>query len=251
MTHPKTRISELSNFVRLALSGQLKFRPTPPGHEKTKLDSDLKLRQAQVQAKALPGQLSTLKLNILNCMISHDELESAATEANISAALRHELITSSSTNDLLDWSSNLTANHSLDRMGLLAVELVNSIHCLLLDVPPLTEIEVNCDEEARAILSFGWLAIIKRGTFPITPSGQEQIRSVLSSPCGSLHFVSASDLDGGFNYTLGIALSPECQALRDIHGSFGLDGELIVPGQAVSPIPPTLAMSSRMFSAGI
>jgi hypothetical protein len=36
-----------------------------------------------------------------------------------------------------------------------------------------------------------------------------------------------------------------------LDGSFGLDGELIVPGQAVSPIPPFLAMATRLFAASI
>ena len=48
------------------------------------------------------------------------------------------------------------------------------------------------------------------------------------------------------------ALSPEAQALETMDVSFGLDGELIITRQVpVSPIPPFLAMATRLFAASI
>ena len=92
---------------------------------------------------------------------------------------------------------------------------------------------------------------MKRGKFPLPPQGAKRFQRLREMPCGALHFVSASDLDAGYFYTMGIALSPEAQSLRTMDLSYGLDGELIVPGQAVSPIPPFLSMATRMFAASI
>ena len=88
------------------------------------------------------------------------------------------------------------------------------------------------------MLAIGWNAMVKRGIFPLPPVGRKRIDRLRQQPCGAMHFVSASDLDAGYYYTMGAALSPEAQALGTMDVSFGLDGELIVPGQAVSPIPP-------------
>ena len=102
----------------------------------------------------------------------------------------------------------------------------------------------------KAVLAVGWQAMLKQAS-PIPPLGSRRIDALLQNPLGAMHFVSASDLDAGYNYTMGIAMSPEAQSLGTINASYGLDGELIVPGQAVSPIPPFLAMGTRFFSFGI
>ena len=93
--------------------------------------------------------------------------------------------------------------------------------------------------------------MVKRGIFPLPPVGRKRIDRLRQQPCGAMHFVSASDLDAGYYYTMGAALSPEAQALGTMDVSFGLDGELIVPGQAVSPIPPFCALATRLFAASI
>ncbi|MDP4094608.1 MAG: hypothetical protein Q8920_14780 [Bacillota bacterium] len=81
--------------------------------------------------------------------------------------------------------------------------------------------------------------------------GPARLTKLHIKPTGMMHFVSASDGDAGYFYTMGIALSPEAQSLGEMGLSYGLDGELIVPGQAVAPIPPSLAMATRLFAASI
>ena len=89
------------------------------------------------------------------------------------------------------------------------------------------------------------------GQISLPPYGLKRLQRIDAMPAGAFHFVSASDSDAGYHYTMGIALSPEAQALKTTNVSFGLDGELIVPGQAVSPIPPLLSLATRLFASGI
>jgi hypothetical protein len=141
--------------------------------------------------------------------------------------------------------------HELDYLATFAVNMIARLHDTLLRASPLVELHFHFSSTAKAVLALGWEAMLKRGIFPIPPQGNERIKALHSKPLGAMHFVSASDLDAGYHYTMGVALSPEAQSLGTTNVSYGLDGELIVPGQAVSPIPPFLAMGTRLFSAGI
>ncbi len=151
-----------------------------------------------------------------------------------------------------DWDSLIEENSALDQLGLLAIRIIDRLQNRLLKEQPLTQFQFELTNQAKAVLAVGWEAISKRGSFPLPPRGRKRIAAVREEkPTGTMHFVSASDLDAGYFFTMGIALSPEAQAQNTTCVSFGLDGELIVPGQAVSPIPPYLAMATRLFAASI
>ena len=144
-----------------------------------------------------------------------------------------------------------STSDAAERLGLAATRVAQAVHEALFDVEPLSELEFRLSKRAKWILALGWEAIVRLGRFPVAPDGPGRMRRISRRPCGVFHFVSASDGDRGFYYTLGIAQSPEAQAERSLDVPFGLDGELIVPGQAVSPIPPLLALATRLFAAGI
>jgi hypothetical protein len=55
-----------------------------------------------------------------------------------------------------------------------------------------------------------------------------RIKDLQRDPCGAMHFVSSSDLDAGYFYTMGIARSPEAQGLRSTASAI-----LVEKGQAV------------------
>lgn len=138
-----------------------------------------------------------------------------------------------------------------DRLALCAVRASKAVHDALLDESPFQEFRFRLTLRAKFALALGWEAMTRSGRYPLPPYGLRRIERLRAEPIGPLHFVSASDLDAGYYYTLGISLSPEAQALGTTEVCYGLDGELIVPGQAVSPIPPHLALATRLFAAGI
>ncbi len=140
----------------------------------------------------------------------------------------------------------------LDQLGLVAVRVIDRVQrSLLLEDDPLADFKFTFTDRAKLAVRLGWEAIAETGRFPLPPHGPRRIADLRRHPSGVMHFVSASDQDAGYFFTMGIALSPEAQALGEMDASYGLDGELIVPGQAVSPIPPTLALATRLFAASI
>ncbi len=143
------------------------------------------------------------------------------------------------------------ASEAAAQLGTAAVQVAQRVHEALFKVIPLSDLEFRLSDRAKLILALGWESIVRLGRFPIQPNGAQRMHRISSRPCGAFHFVSASDLDRGFYYTLGIAQSPEAQAQQSLDVGFGLDGELIIPGQAVSPIPPLLALATRLFASGI
>lgn len=145
----------------------------------------------------------------------------------------------------------LFVNQALEEIGVVGIKLIDQMQQKLLTAPPLHEIHFDFTAEAKFLLRLSWEAIAKHGRFPLPPKGPLRLLKLREKPAGAMHFVSASDSDAGYFYTMGIALSPEAQSLNNMDVSYGLDGELIVPGQAVSPIPPTLAMATRFFAASI
>ncbi|MDX6612253.1 MAG: hypothetical protein QOD75_1439 [Blastocatellia bacterium] len=141
---------------------------------------------------------------------------------------------------------------ALGQLGMCAIRAARATHDALLKAPsPFMEFRIRLSDRAKVALALGWEAIARSGKYPLPPYGLRRLQKVDSAPAGAFHFVSASDSDAGYFYTMGIALSPEAQALKTTNVSFGLDGELIVPGQAVSPIPPLLSLASRLFASGI
>jgi hypothetical protein len=141
---------------------------------------------------------------------------------------------------------------ALGKLGLCAIRAARSVHDELLKAPsPFMSFQPRLTDRAKIALALGWEAIARAGKYPLPPYGMKRLQKIDSEPAGAFHFVSASDSDAGYHYTMGIALSPEAQALKTTNVSFGLDGELIVPGQAVSPIPPLLSLATRLFASGI
>lgn len=141
---------------------------------------------------------------------------------------------------------------ALSQLGLCAIRAARSVHDEMLKAPsPFMSFQPRLTDRAKLALALGWEAIARAGKYPLPPYGMKRLQKIDSAPAGAFHFVSASDSDAGYHYTMGIALSPEAQALGTTNVSFGLDGELIVPGQAVSPIPPLLSLATRLFASGI
>jgi len=231
-----------------AIGDRLAFRPAPPGDE-----------QARTPVR-LPGKTITLD-------IAGDDFEALKSGLQSGALTKDEVVTilafadpDGTTQQFLDivgppppdgWRTDLEMASQLSRLALLAVSIIDRLYQELLRVDPLTEVRFHLSANAKMALALGWNAMVKRGQFPLRPHGAKRFLELRKQPCGALHFVSASDRDAGYFYTMGIAQSPEAQALHTMDLSFGLDGELIVPGQAVSPIPPFLAMATRLFAASI
>ncbi|EPX56881.1 hypothetical protein D187_007317 [Cystobacter fuscus DSM 2262] len=148
--------------------------------------------------------------------------------------------------------AELRTSHLLEAMALVAVRIIERAQRALFDVEPFSEVHFNFSAEAKVALRLGWEAMAKHGRFPLPPQGARRLSRMWEMPCGAMHFVSASDGDAGYYFTMGIAQSPEAQALRDLGlVPYGLDGELIVPGQAVAPIPPFLGMATRLFASSL
>ena len=250
---PKTR-EALSRrwrprIVEECLSGNLAFRPAPPGDAR---GSGLKLQKHRIRIDAKDDEFSALQHGLKNGIFSSADLAAALDGARLSEVLSRaisRLLKPAS--DTSGWDDIVGASCELDRMALLVVKVIQRSQESLLKAQPLTEISFDFSDRARAVIALGWEAMAKRGIFPLPPKGRSRISALQKKPVGAMHFVSASDVDCGYRYTMGIALSPEAQALGSMDLTFGLDGELIVPGQAVSPIPPSLAMATRLFAAGI
>jgi hypothetical protein len=146
----------------------------------------------------------------------------------------------------------LAVEAELNQLGLCAVRVARAVtEVLLRAASPFCRFHIRITDRAKLALALGWEAIARTGKYPLPPYGLKRLQVVDEVPAGAFHFVSASDSDAGYHYVLGIALSPEAQALRTTNVSYGLDGELIVPGQAVSPIPPLLSLATRLFASGI
>lgn len=251
MSHKKPDSLSFSNLVNAILSGKLVFRPTPPGDELPAGRKGLALKKVTVTVDAKE------EMNLVEDSLSSGVLDSgiakvAIQSSNVSKELSSLLIQKIKDPERgLDWKTQLEICHKLDRLSLVAIRIIDKATSELLKQEPLQEIEFKFSEEARVALTLAWQAMIQRGIFALPPAGAGRYRRLQSKPCGGMHFVSASDLDAGYFYTMGIALSPEAQALGTMDVTYGLDGELIVPGQAVSPIPPFLAMATRLFAASM
>ncbi len=195
--------------------------------------------------------IDSIKLGLSAGALSPQEVK-AAIEDVVSKELRSALFAENKVSSQQpDWDGTLAIGHELDKLAVVAMKVIDSAQRLLLDVQPLSEVHFVFSDAAKAALALGWEAMVKRGVFPLPPPGSRRIEQLQKNPCGAMHFVSASDLDAGYFYTMGISQSPEAQALRTTDLSYGLDGELIVPGQAVSPIPPFLALATRVFAASV
>jgi hypothetical protein len=235
---------------RIAGDG-LVFRPAPPGDVTADGHSRLKLPRVNVDVDVSDSQMQVVIECIATGALDAQEVDSALDFADASPGLRAQIGTPPEQTPEASWDDEIQISHQLDQLALIAIELVDRAQRSLLSTEPLSEVFVTFSETAKAALVLGWEAITKKGEFPIPPRGQGRFEALNEFPHGALHFVSASDLDSGYLYTMGIAQSPEAQALQTMDLTFGLDGELIVPGQAVSPIPPFLALATRLFAASI
>ncbi len=230
----------------------LVFRPEPPGDQ-----GRLDLAVVEINVEVEETELETLFDGLGSGALSKDDvwavLEEAKSEygAVCPPDLEGKLMESCKPADKTDQFGDIVVSHHLEKMGLVPIRIFDRAQKALLKVKPLTEIHFTFSDETKIALRLGWEAIAKHGRFPLSPKGPDRLNKVREKPSGMMHFVSASDGDAGYYYTMGIALSPEAQALEEMDLSYGLDGELIVPGQAVAPIPPALAMSTRLFAASI
>jgi hypothetical protein len=244
--------SHPSSLVKNALAGDLIFRPAPPGDRDLHGNGGLSLPQLKLQVDVSEDEMRSVKESLSAGTLSSQELKAAIDAIGVSDTLRNALSREIKTSSKqLDWNDSLEMVHRLDALAVVAVKIIDRAQKLLLKVEPLTEVHFVFSDGAKGALAVAWEAMVKRGAFPLPPSGSVRIQDLRKNPCGAMHFVSASDLDAGYFYTMGISQSPEAQALGTMDLSYGLDGELIVPGQAVSPIPPFLAMATRLFAASI
>jgi hypothetical protein len=239
-------------MVHNILSDRLVFRPSPPGDMGPNGKAGLILPKREQKIDATDEEVGIIKKCIANGLPSSNMLTTATEDLNDAVEFVDILKESSKHRPRkLSWTKQLDREHQLDELALMAMSIIDRSLEPLLKVEPLQEIHFSYSNNARFCLAIAWLALVERGLFPLPPLGYKRFEERESNPCGAMHFVSASDVDDGYFYTIGIALSPEAQALETMDGSFGLDGELIVPGQAVSPIPPFLAMATRLFAASI
>jgi hypothetical protein len=230
----------------------LVFRPEPPG-DQGRLDLPIVTIDIDVET----DELETLFEGLGSGALSKDDVLAVlkATKSDYGVvcpkSLEAKLVEACKPADIQDPFSDMSVNHHLERIALISVKIIDRAQNALLQTAPLTEVRYQFSPPAKIALRLSWEAMAKHGRFPLPPKGPQRLNRLQEKPCGSMHFVSASDGDAGFIYTMGIALSPEAQALQNMDVSYGLDGELIVPGQAVSPIPPTLALATRLFAASI
>ena len=255
----KHKARNYSKLISLAMKGSkdslgegLVFRPEPPGDrgrlELTVVNIDIGVEASELEwiyNGLYEGGL--LKEDVLAV------LEEAESEYGVlcPADMEQNLLDACRPVDESVQFSDLEINHHLEKIGLVAVKIIDRAQRALLKVDPFSEIRFIFTDEAKIALRLGWEAMAKHGCFPLPPKGPARLLRLREKPTGMMHFVSASDGDAGYFYTMGIALSPEAQSLAEMDLSYGLDGELIVPGQAVAPIPPTLAMATRLFAASI
>jgi len=235
-------------LVTDVLQGRLRFCPVPPGDEHAITHIELPEQQIEIDvtAQEFEAMTSALELGAL----TKDEVAGALRLAK-TGILTDEIQKAVGNVPQDGWLAEIDGGHELARLSLLAVTVIDRLQKSLLKVEPFTAVNFQLTDKARAVLAIGWEATVKHGQFPLRPRGKKRFIELQKQPCGALHFVSASDLDAGYYYTMGIAQSPEAQALQTMDLGFGLDGELIVPGQAVSPIPPFLAMATRLFAASV
>lgn len=243
-------------FVQQLLDDELVFRPAPPGDTDAAGNPRLELPPTTCEVDATEAELETmlgaLRSAVLPQSVVHAALDAAHADASLREPVRIGDPVGAHGPDLAaHWEAQLSTVHGLDHLALVAVQLVDRAQQLLLTAEPLSQIRFRLSPRAKVALALGWVAMSRRGFFPLPPRGRMLLDEIKRTPRGAMHFVSASDLDAGYRYTMGIALSPEAQARRSMDVGFGLDGELIVPGQAVSPIPPFLALATRLFAASV
>jgi hypothetical protein len=239
------------SLIELAVRDRLVFRPVPPGDRDSEGNQRLRLQKATVEVEISEDDWSTIAHGLSAGALTKGETELALEFAGANANLAGELLGRLGGDANGDWRAQLAAVHTLDELALVALRLIDQAQRALLAVEPLTEVQFSFSARAKAALALSWEALTKRGEFPLPPRGAARFVELNEMPCGALHFVSASDLDAGYLYTMGIAQSPEAQALKTMDRTYGLDGELIVPGQAVSPIPPFLALATRLFAVSV
>jgi hypothetical protein len=252
---PMTKVSPQGPHLRYsamllrAFADELVFRPVPPGDEGLPPERRLALPRVDIDIDATEDELAEVKQALAAGALTQPELEASLQAARVPADTTDWRAGEPQADD---WSGEVEIGHALERLSLVALKIVDRAQSQLLhDVEPLTEIHFRFSDRAKAALAVSWEGLTKRGQFPLPPRGTRRFADLDRMPRGAMHFVSASDLDSGYLYTMGIALSPEAQALGTMDFTYGLDGELIVPGQAVSPIPPFLAMATRLFAASI
>lgn len=230
----------------------LVFRPEPPGDQ-----GRLDLPVVKINVDVENSEVETIYNGLGGGALSQDDvlavLEEGKSEYGVACPpdLERKLLEACKPADNSDQFGDIDISHHLENMSLIAVRIIDRAQKALLNVEPFREIRFIFSDEAKIVLRMGWEAMAKHGRFPLPPKGPARLNKLRGKPSGMMHFVSASDGDAGYFYTMGIALSPEAQALGEMDCSYGLDGELIVPGQAVAPIPPALAMSTRLFAASI
>lgn len=230
----------------------LVFRPEPPGDQ-----GRLELPVMKINVEVEDPELETIYNALGGGALSKDDvlavLEEAKSEYRVDCPpdLEGKLLESCKSADESLQFGDINVSHHLENMSLVAVRIIDRAQKALLNVEPFNEVCFIFSDKAKMALRLGWEAMAKHGRFPLPPKGPARLNKLRQKPSGMMHFVSASDGDAGYFYTMGIALSPEAQALGDMDITYGLDGELIVPGQAVAPIPPTLALSTRLFAASI
>ncbi len=249
--HPKL-ISLVMKGSKDSPEAGLVFRPEPPGDH-----GRLALAIINIETGIEASELTTIYSSLYGGAFLKGEvlavLEEARSEYGVAcpADMERNLLDACRSIDERVQSNNLEVSHHLEKIGLVAVQIINRTQRALLKVEPFSEIRFIFTDEAKIALRLGWEAMAKHGRFPLSPRGPAHLNQLREKPAGMMHFVSASDGDAGYFYTMGIALSPEAQSLEEMDLSYGLDGELIVPGQAVAPIPPTLAMATRLFAASV
>jgi hypothetical protein len=248
----KSDSSSFSNLVSAIINDRLTIRPAPPGDRTESGKTGLKLKPYTVNVDASRSEIEIMKQSlsagILDPALATAAIENTDVPRELASSFIHMINHAPRSSN---WESELTKCHQLDQLALVATTIVDRALKALLDIEPLQEIHFAFSNESKIALAIAWQAMVERGIFPLPPLGARRYQDLQSKPSGAMHFVSASDLDAGYFYTMGIALSPEAQALQTMDVTYGLDGELIVPGQAVSPIPPYLSMATRLFAASI
>jgi len=238
-----------SIFVDQLVNDELVFSPIPPG-----------ARHDRKNEPTLRNEIEILSVDITKETerdVWRALADGAIPEAVIDDILREVRFEKepriSVIDPIFDRSEDVLVHETaLERLGLAAIRVARAVHDAFLHVAaPFKEFHLQLTDRAKLALALGWEAIARLGRYPLPPYGMHRLRKIDAKPAGTFHFVSASDRDAGFYYTMGCALSPEAQAAESTNVSFGLDGELIVPGQAVSPIPPLLSLATRLFSSGM
>lgn len=250
---PKNENSfHFSNLVREIVSGELVFRPAPPGDVDANGNPGLKLAQETIPVDVLESEMKLIEQCLSKGFLEPSKVKTLMESLSISKELQNTLISkmSNMTNQSED-ADDIEKFHDMDKLAMVAAKIIDRVIKSALRSEPLTEIHFSPTDKAKVSLAIGWHALVERGIFPLPPLGSKRFKILRTKPCGAMHFVSASDLDAGYFYVIGIAQSPEAQSLQTIDVTYGLDGELIVPGQAVSPIPPFLAMATRLFAISI